>query len=81
MQELALKGDVLGLKRIDQDYELKLKSFESFKYLKELEDVIFRIYEQAIRAPNRAPFIDFEQPQRDAYLRLKLRLLSQTPAA
>ena len=60
VQQHALRGDVLALKKIDKDYDNLLQSFELFKYLNELEDAVFRIYEQAIRASNRAPFIDFD---------------------
>ncbi len=51
------------------------------EYLVEItEDIINDAYRQAIKRDHTQPFTNFNQDDRDAYLRLKLRnISSQTP--
>ena len=54
-----------------------MKSYNRCKYLENLsEESLFDFYQEALSRDNKYRFEDFDQEQRDIYLRLKLRSLN-----
>lgn len=74
IERIVEKGEIAQLRERQVDLQRVYTIIERYSELDKInEDTLYKYYKPAINHKNKAPFKDFNQQHRDAYLRLKLR--------
>ena len=78
IEKMANERDIKSILKKDGTFHEFSNRLQGFNYLEHLsEDFIFEEFNDALYLDSTNPFTDFTQPQRDMYVRLRLRALNQ----